>query len=119
MISNTELKYLFKEKLDLSEWKKYSIKDDYAYGGVPIPGLRQEAYAIESEETMISVGVFYYHDVLTYIALVHKEAVHCAFHAPVSAEGKILEVRNGCPDVQPTKVSGVVTGFALDGVMYT
>jgi len=116
MISGDNIKNIFREKLDLSGWEKIKIRENYSFGGIPIPGLRQEVHVKENDGCMISVGIFYYNNVLALVAWGPKSDVHCAFHAALSDDGRILKVREGCPLVQPISAStGEVTGFILDG----
>ncbi len=111
----TDLKYIFKNNLDLSGWRHIRTRDNYEYEGTPIPRLRQEVYHKVIEDLAISVGVFYYNDLLAYIAWGPKDSPHCAYHAVTSPEGEILEVRNGCPDIILSKDGAELTvGFKLN-----
>lgn len=110
------LENLFKNKLDLTGWEHYRTKEDYVYEGVPIPGLRQDAYQRTIDGVLISVGIFHYYGTPAYIAWGEKAAHHCGLHAPLSKDAVVLETRISCPGVQPTRsAQGLVTGFILDG----
>lgn len=109
------LEELFEQKLDLSEWEYLGTKDDYAYDATPIPNLQQKVYQRPLNGEVVSIGVFSYRGRPAYIAWGLKSETHCGFHAPLSAENKILETRPGCPDVKPKKNRvGKVIGFILD-----
>ncbi len=106
---------LFKNRLDLSGWERYKVRNNREYRGVSIPNLRQEVYQKTIDNIIFSVGVFYYKNSLAYIAWGLKNEAHCSFHATVSPDGKTLEQRKGCPEVTPTTDKfGLVTGFILD-----
>ncbi|MCE9644073.1 hypothetical protein K8Q93_02455 [Candidatus Parcubacteria bacterium] len=107
---------LFKGKLDLTGWERYRVTEDFSYEGVPIPGLRQEAYQRLIDGVLVSIGVFHYRGVPAYIAWGEKAAYHCGFHAPLSPEAIVFDTRISCPEVKPMKdFQGQVTGFVLDG----
>jgi len=111
------LEHLFDNTLDLSAWKYCGAKEDYAYDHVPIPGLRQEVYRRTISGNEVSIGVFTFRDRPAYIAWGLKSETHCGFHAPLSPDKEVLEVRPGCPDVIPKKNEmGDVIGFVLDGI---
>lgn len=106
---------LFSGKLDLTGWERYGEKEHCTYSGVAIPGLRQEAYQKTIDGELISVGVFYYNNLLAYMAWGLKSAHHCGTHAALSSEGIVGETRIGCPEIATTYGShGEVTGFILD-----
>ncbi len=115
MSTPAKLDAIFTGTLNLVGWELYSVKENYVYDEVSIPGLTQKAYKRVIDGNEMSVGVFYYNDVLVYMAWGLKQAEHCGIHAPLSHDGTILEYRLCCPEVRPRfDTSGAVTGFTLD-----
>lgn len=108
------MKDLFTGTLDLTNWEKYSVRENVAYEGVAILGLTQEVYRREVEGSWISVGVFTFLNRPAYIAWGPQSAVQCSMHATLSDMSVILDVREGCPEVVPILKAGEVVGFTLD-----
>jgi hypothetical protein len=111
---NIDLRSIFSHTLNLEGWKPIVVREDYVYEGVAIPSLRQEVYHKVYRDEVVSVGIFSYNGGLSYMAWGLQKNEHCSYHALLTPEGKIEEIKEGCPNVLPTvSPAGLVTGFSL------
>jgi len=114
-VNNQKLRNLFQGLLDVHDWKLVAQKDNYAYDGVSIPGLHQDVYQKEDGNRLLSVGIFSYKGQKAYLAWGYADEPHCSFHALLSEDSHVQEVRDGCPHVISVKnKTGEVGGFVLD-----
>ena len=104
--------------LDFTKWDLFKTVEPFCVLGIPIAGLRQQCYQTTFNGTVISAGVFDLKGTQTHVAWGLKSNPHCSFHALIHEAG-LGNTEVGCPEYKVLYCEGAISGFSVDGTIFT